>query len=101
MAKTSQEFYNFVAEQLSSVEDMRMRPMMGGYMIYYKDLLVGGLYGDELLLKETAEVAPLELPRVKPYDTAKRTMYQVENLDDQSYLKQLILTTYEGLAPSK
>lgn len=98
MAKTSQEFYNYIAKQLESIGDMRMRAMMGGYMIYHRDLLVGGLYGDTLLLKETPDTSSYHLPQVKPYDTAKRTMYWVKDLDNQEKLKELILATYNGLA---
>ena len=50
MASTK-EYLDFVREQLSGLEEIRVRPMMGEYLLYYQGKVVGGVYDDRLLLK--------------------------------------------------
>lgn len=94
---TSKDYCNYVLEQLRDLPDIFARPMMGEYLIYCEGILVGGIYDERLLLKETEALAQYNLPRVIPYDTAKRTMYYIEDLDDQAMLTDLIIKTLEEL----
>ena len=55
MASTK-EYLDFVLDQLSDLEDIRFRQMMGGYIIYYKDKIIGGIYDDRFLVKPTKSV---------------------------------------------
>ena len=41
---SSQEYLNFILEQLSELEDIKYRAMMGEYIIYYKEKVIGGIY---------------------------------------------------------
>lgn len=50
---SSKEFLAYVLEQLSSLEDVSYRPMMGEYVLYCCGRVVGGIYDDRLLLKST------------------------------------------------
>ena len=45
------EYLNFILEQLSNLEDITYRAMMGEYIIYYRGKIVGGIYDDRLLVK--------------------------------------------------
>ena len=62
------------------IEEINYRAMMGEYIIYYRDRIVGGIYDDRLLVKPTKSAvsymptATYELP----YEGAKE-MLTVEN----------------------
>ena len=94
---TSKDFCNFILEQLSSLGDVTCRPMMGEYLLYHRSVLVGGIYDERVLLKETPSNQSQNLPQVIPYDGAKRTMYFVEDPDDAERLITLIQNAYQDL----
>ena len=41
---SSKEYLEFIIEQLSEFEKIKYRAMMGEYIIYYKEKVVGGIY---------------------------------------------------------
>ena len=65
---SSKEYLDFILEQLSSLDGISSRAMMGEYIIYYHDKIVGGIYDDRFLVKPTKSAlammpdADLELP---------------------------------------
>ena len=71
MASTK-EYLDFVLDQLSDLEDIRCRQMMGEYIIYYKGKIIGGIYDDRFLVKPTKSVME-KIPNAfeVPYDGAK------------------------------
>ena len=87
---SSKEYLEFVLEQLSELDDITYRAMMGEYIIYYRDKIVGGIYDDRLLVKPTKSAvsymttATYELP----YEGAKE-MLLVEDVDSKEYLAGL------------
>ena len=95
MASTK-EYKDFVLEQLSILNDITYKPMMGEYLLYYKNVLFGGIYDDRLLIKETKSNKKYKLTEEKPYEGAK-LMYQIDNIDNQEELKNIIINTYEDL----
>ena len=50
---SSKEYLSFIKEQLSELDDVAYRAMMGEYIIYYRGKIVGGIYDDRLLVKPT------------------------------------------------
>lgn len=50
---SSKEYLDFILEQLSELDDVTYRAMMGEYIIYYRGKIVGGIYDDRLLVKPT------------------------------------------------
>ena len=48
---SSKEYLNFILEQLSGLEEITYKPMMGEFIIYYRGKIVGGIYDDRLLVK--------------------------------------------------
>ena len=93
---TSKVFKDFILEQISLLEDIRCRSMMGGYLLYHKDVLFGGLYGERFLVKKVSENAKYNLVEAIPYQGAKH-MYLIDQFDDKAWLKAVILDTYQGL----
>lgn len=52
MASTK-EYKDYVIEELHLLDNITCKPMMGEYLLYYDNLLFGGIYDDRLLVKET------------------------------------------------
>ena len=50
---SSKEYLEFILKQLSELDDMTYRPMMGEYIIYNHGKVVGGIYDDRFLVKPT------------------------------------------------
>ena len=48
---SSKEYLEYITEQLSDLENITYRSMMGEYIIYYKGKIIGGIYDDRLLVK--------------------------------------------------
>lgn len=95
---SSKEYLDFVLEQLSQLEDIRYRYMMGEYIIYYKDIIVGGIYDDRFLIKNIPGAKKM-MPNAQieiPYKGAKG-MLLVDNIDNKEFLKELIEKMYEEL----
>lgn len=99
---SSREYLDFILEQLSEVEGISWRAMMGEYLIYCKDKLVGGVYDDRFLLKSTNAAMNLmpEAEMKVPYDGAKE-MLLVDNVENREFLKELFDAMYEELPAVK
>ena len=82
---SSKEYLGYVLEQLSEVEGLRYRPMMGEYLIYCRNKLVGGVYDDRLLVKPTKAACALlpDAPREEPYPGGK-AMLLVTEMENKS-----------------
>ena len=48
---SNKEYLDFVLEQLSELEDITYKAMMGEYILYYRGKIIGGIYDDRLLVK--------------------------------------------------
>ena len=99
---SKKEYLDFVLDQLSGLEGISYRAMMGEYLLYYNDKLFGGIYDDRFLVKVTAsslEFLPDE-PQEIPYDGAK-PMILVSEMEDKKHLRELILAMYEDLSETK
>lgn len=95
---SSKEFVNFVLEQLSGLEQVSSRAMMGEYIIYYKEKIAGGIYDNRFLVKPVDSALAL-MPDASwelPYEGAKK-MLRVDNLDDRDFLEKLLNEMYDEL----
>lgn len=99
---SSREYLEFVLGQLSGLEEITHRAMMGEYILYYRGRVIGGIYDDRLLVKPVpAAVSRMpEAPRELPYEGA-RPMLLVGNVDDREFLAELIDAMYEELPAPK
>lgn len=100
---SNKEYLEYILEQLSDLEDITYRAMMGEYIIYYRGKIIGGLYDDRFLLKPV-KVAKEMMPDADmevPYEGAKE-MLLVDDVEDRDFLRELIEAMYEELpAPRK
>ena len=92
---SSKEYKDYVLEQCGSLV---ARPMMGEFLLYYKDKLVGGIYDNRLLLKPTKTLlAKFPNPNYAiPYEGAK-AMVEIDNFEDKELLKVLFESVFSDL----
>lgn len=95
---SSKEYFDFISEQLSELDDISYRKMMGEYIIYYRGKIAGGVYDDRLLVKpvKSAESYMQSVKYELPYEGAK-PMLLVDNVDDKDYLAGLFNAIYDEL----
>lgn len=99
---SSKEYLNFILEQLSDLEDVTYRAMMGGFIIYYHGKIVGGIYDNRFLVKPVkSAISYLKTITYElPYEGAKE-MLLVDNLDSKEYLTGLFNAMYDELPAPK
>ena len=88
---SSRDYLEYVLEQLSEADAVRYRPMMGEYLIYCRNRLVGGVYDDRFLVKPTRSARALlpDAPREEPYPGGK-PMLLVTEMENKSLLQELL-----------
>ena len=93
---SSKEYLAYILEQLSGLEDIRYRAMMGEYILYYREKVVGGVYDDRFLIKNVtaARESMLDASLEKPYEGAKE-MLLMENIEDKEFLMDLFKAIYD------
>ena len=94
MASTK-EYRNYILEELSLLDDITCKPMMGEYLLYYKGILFGGIYDDRFLVKKTDTNNIYDMQEQIPYKNAK-PMYLIDT-EDQELIKEIVLETTKGL----
>ena len=99
---SSQEYLDFIIEQLYILDDVSYRKMMGEYILYYQGKIFGGIYDDRLLVKITKSSRQLMRKAIEelPYSGAK-PMLLVEDVENKEFLYQLITNMYEELPTTK
>lgn len=99
---SSKSYLDFIMDQLSGLEGVSWRAMMGEYIIYYKGKIIGGIYDDRFLVKPTKRARALmpEAGMALPYEGAKE-MLLVDNVDSRSFLETLLTAMYDELPFSK
>lgn len=95
-------YLEFILEQLSELEDIAYRAMMGEYILYYKGKIVGGIYDDRLLVKpvKSAFLCMTDAKLESPYDGAK-DMLLVTDVDNKNHLTNLFMAMYNELPEPK
>lgn len=98
---SSKSYLDFILNQLSELENITYRAMMGEYIIYYNEKIIGGVYDDRLLVKpvRSALAYMKNIEYAKPYDGAKE-MLVVDDVDDKQYLVGLFKAIYTELQQS-
>ena len=99
---SSKAYLEFILGQLSELEEVTYRAMMGEFILYYRGKVVGGIYDDRLLVKPVAS-AVRYMPGASyevPYEGAKE-MLLVEEVDEKKFLTGLLRAMYEELPTPK
>ena len=90
---TSKEYKEYVLESIL-LDNITCKSMMGEYLLYYNEILFGGIYNNRLLVKITDTNKKYNMLEEIPYKNAK-SMYLISNLDNRDLLKEIILVTSE------
>lgn len=99
---SSKEYLNFILEQLSELEEITYRAMMGEFILYYRGKIIGGIYDNRLLVKPVKSAISF-MPTASyelPYDGAKE-MLLVDEVDDKEFLTGLFRNMYDELPTPK
>ncbi len=97
---TTKEYKDFVLEQLNLLDNITCKPMMGEYLLYYNNILFGGIYDDRLLVKIVDTNKKYDMNEQTPYESAK-PMYLVDDIDNKEFLKEIVIETCKGLPIKK
>ena len=100
---SSKEYLDFILDQLSGLDEISCRAMMGEYIVYYRGKIVGGIYDDRFLVKPTKSAAAMmpDAEKELPYKGAKE-MLLVDNVENREFLQELLNAMYDELpAPKK
>lgn len=93
---TTKDYRDFILDELSVLDDITCKPMMGEYLLYYKGVLFGGIYDDRLLVKIVDTNKKYHMEEAIPYEGAK-PMYLVSDVDNSELLKDIVLDTWENI----
>lgn len=99
---SSKEYLEFIMDQLSGLDEVSHRAMMGEYIIYYWGKIVGGIYDDRFLVKPTKSAKAMmpEADMEVPYEGAKE-MLLVDNVENRDFLRNLLEAMYDELPAAK
>ena len=95
---SGKEYLHFILEQLSDLNKISYRSMMGEFILYYRGKIVGGIYDDRLLVKKTRSALELMPEAIcdLPYEGAKE-MLLVDEVDSKEFLTNLFKVIYDEL----
>ena len=99
---SSKEYLDYILEQLSGLDEITYKAMMGEYIIYYRGKIIGRVYDDRFLVKplKSAKSMMPEAELEPPYEGAKE-MLLVDNIENKEFLKELLEGMYEELPARK
>ena len=100
---SSKDYLEYILGQLSGLDDISYRAMMGEYIIYYRGKIIGGIYDDRFLVKPVKSAVAMmpDADMELPYEGAKE-MLLVDDVENRKFLGELIEAMYDELpAPKK
>ena len=99
---STKDYLEYILEQLSNLEDITYRAMMGEYILYYRGKIIGGIYDNRFLVKPV-EAAVSMMPNAElelPYEGAKE-MLLVDDIENKEFLRELLGAMYDELPASR
>ena len=97
---TSKEYKEFILEQLNLLDNITYKAMMGEFLLYYNNVLFGGIYDNRLLVKIVDNNKKYNMQEQLPYEGTK-PMYFVDDVDNKELLKEIVIETCKGLPIKK
>ena len=99
---SSREYLDFILEQLSGLENVSWKGMMGEYILYWRGKIIGGIYDDRFLVKPVKSALAMmpDADREVPYEGAKE-MLLVDSVDNREFLEELLAAMYDELPVPK
>ena len=97
---TSKEYKEFILKQFDLLDNITCKAMMGEFLLYYNNVLFGGIYDNRLLVKIVDTNKKYNMNEQIPYETVK-PMYLVDDVDNNELLKEIVIETCKGLQNKK
>ena len=97
---TSKEYKDFILEQLDLLDNITCKAMMGEFLLYYNNVLFGGIYDNRLLIKIVSTNKKYNMQEQIPYESAK-PMYLVDDVDNKELLNEIVIETCKDLPVKK
>lgn len=99
---SSKDYLEYILDQLSGLDDISYRAIMGEYIIYYRGKVVGGIYDDRFLVKPVKSAASMmpDADMELPYEGAKE-MLLVDDVENREFLCELLDAMYDELSAPK
>ena len=97
---TSKEYKNFILEQLSLLDNISCKAMIGEFLLYYNSALFEGIHDNRLLVKRVDSNRKYNMKEQLPYESAS-PMYLVDDVDNKELLKEIVLETCKCLSSKK
>ena len=100
---TSKEYLSFILEQLSSLEGISCRMMMGEYLIYYRGKVAAYLCDGRFLVKPVPSAIKM-LPGAEYdsiYEGGRKKLLRVDDVDNRELLTSLFTAIYDELPEAK
>ena len=102
---STKNYLDFVLGQIAELKNISFRGMMGEYIVYYQQKVIGGIYDNRFLLKQTRSAVDLMhaeglTPTLDiPYPGAKEMI--VADIDDRELTCRLICAISNDLPAKK
>ncbi len=100
---TSKEYMEFIMEQLSELDYIYYRKMMGEYIIYYKDKVAAYICDERFMVRPVPFAIKL-LPNAE-YDSmivgGRKKLLRVDDIDNKDLLVELFESIYDELPAPK
>ena len=100
---TSKEYLSFLSDQLSSLDGISYRMMMGEYLIYYRGKVAAYICDGRFLVRPVPSAVKM-LPEAE-YDAisegGRKKLLRVDDIDNRELLTNLFMTMYDELPESK
>ena len=93
---TTKDYKDFILEQLDLLDNITCKAMMCEFLLYYNNILFGGIYDNRLLVKIVDTNKKFNMEENLPYENAK-PMYLVEDIDNKEILRKIVIETCKGL----
>ena len=87
---SSIDYLEYVLDLLRDIKGITYKKMMGEFLLYKNNILIGGIYDDRFLIKKTKSVEGLALKEVIPYPSAK-PMLLIDTEDSEEIAKLINL----------
>lgn len=97
------ELAAYITDQLSGLPGVRSLPMMGGYVFYYREKIIGGIYETGFLIKDVpaARAAMPDAELVPAEEGGRPKMLACTILDDREKLRSMVAAMWPELPERK
>ena len=95
---SSKDYLIYVLDLLREVDGISYKKMMGEFIIYKNNLIIGGIYDNRFLIKNTPSMISKKMKEEIPYPHAKKML--LVDVEDADEIKEIVDLLYDDLLSS-